>query len=145
MQCDLDLSKKPDWYFKLNPNATVPTLEFPDGRVVYESDLISELIEDLYPNQGAKLLPDDKVERALLKIDAQKLTKFIALYYSISFGGMNEEKGTKLNEEIKKIDTFLEGKKYLGGDTFNLLDILVYPHLSRVMFIKGSLMEEVFE
>ena len=28
---------KPDWLFDLNPNGTVPIMEFNDGRVIYES------------------------------------------------------------------------------------------------------------
>lgn len=30
----------------------------------------------------------------------------------------------------------------MGGDSFNYADILVYPHLSRVMFFKGSPYDE---
>ena len=45
LQCDVDMSKKPKWFWDLNPNTTVPTMEFPDGRNVYESDLITEMMD----------------------------------------------------------------------------------------------------
>ena len=50
LQVDLDLSKKPDWYFTLNPNGTVPTFEAKDGRTIFESDILVETLEDLYPD-----------------------------------------------------------------------------------------------
>lgn len=49
-QVDIDLSKKPDWYFDLNPNGTVPTFEAPDGRTLFESEVIAETLDDLYPD-----------------------------------------------------------------------------------------------
>ena len=101
------MSKKPEWYFTLNPNGTVPTFEAQDGRTLYESDIIVETLDDLYPDQGVKLLPDDKIARGIMKCRAKLLTGFISVYYSIAFGGINEEKGEKLHKELKKIDDIL--------------------------------------
>lgn len=52
--------KQPD-YLALNPNGVVPTL-LADGRVVLESSVINEFIEDISP--GRPLLPAQAIERA---------------------------------------------------------------------------------
>lgn len=64
----LDLGKakqhlKPD-YLKLNPNGVVPTL-VDDGRVVIDSSVICEYLEEKYPE--VRLSPDDLVERARMR------------------------------------------------------------------------------
>lgn len=100
MQCDIDLSKKPEWFFKLNPNGSVPTFQFPDGRSLYESDLLAEMMDTINADKGMKLLPDDPVERVRVKITGQTYTKFINFYYAIAFQGPNEERLEKLKAEF---------------------------------------------
>lgn len=138
-QVDIDLSKKPDWYFTINPNGTVPTFETPDKRSLYESDVIVETLDDLYTDQGVKLLPDDKIERGIMKCRAKLLTGFISLYYSIRVE-VTQEKADKLHKELKKLDDALEGKKFLSGDSISYLDVLVYPHLERVLWFEDSVL-----
>ena len=79
-----------------------------------------------------------------IKITVQKLTKFIGIYYSILLKGFTEELADKLNAELKKLDLHLADKSYVGGDSFNYSDILVFPHLERVLWFEGSVMDEVF-
>ncbi|HEU5274198.1 MAG TPA: glutathione S-transferase family protein [Xanthobacteraceae bacterium] len=54
-----------DWYTKLNPKNVVPTLEH-DGRIVIESNVILEYLEDVFP--GVPLRPDDAYERATMRL-----------------------------------------------------------------------------
>jgi glutathione S-transferase len=57
--CDMALLRNPE-YLKLNPNGVVPTLVH-DGRVLLESRIISEYLEDEFP--APALLPKDPYER----------------------------------------------------------------------------------
>jgi glutathione S-transferase len=64
----LDIGKakehlKPE-YLKINPNGVVPTL-VDDDRVVVDSSVICEYLEERYPQ--VKLSPDDLVERAKMR------------------------------------------------------------------------------
>jgi glutathione S-transferase len=52
-------------YAKLNPKGLVPTLDH-DGRIVIESNVILEYLEDVFPQVA--LRPDDAYERSLLRL-----------------------------------------------------------------------------
>ena len=54
-----------DWYTKLNPKAVVPTVDH-DGRIITESNVILEYLEDAFPQ--VKLRPDDLYERAQMRL-----------------------------------------------------------------------------
>ena len=64
----IDLSKRenlePD-YLKLNPNGVVPTLDH-DGRILTESNVIIEYLDEAFPNPP--LRPLDPYERARMRI-----------------------------------------------------------------------------
>jgi glutathione S-transferase len=55
---------KPE-YLKLNPNGVVPTLIY-DGRIVIDSSVIIELLDELHPEPGA-LRPADPFARARMR------------------------------------------------------------------------------
>ena len=79
-----------------------------------------------------------------MKCQAKYLTGFINAYYAMRFG-MNEERTEKLQKEIKKIeDVLADGRKYLSGDKFTFLDIFVFPHLERVLWFDGSVLQEAY-
>jgi len=64
----VDLTKmeqKHPAYLALNPNGVVPTLVH-DGRVLYESNVITEYLDDLFP--GPRLYPADPWLRAQAKM-----------------------------------------------------------------------------
>src|SRR4051812_36474996 len=53
-----------DWYLALNPNAVVPTLVH-DGRVVLDSSVINEYLDEVFPR--VPLVPADPYERARMR------------------------------------------------------------------------------
>jgi len=61
-------TQKPE-YLKLNPNAVVPTLVH-DGRVIIESTVICEYLDDAFPQNGLK---GDPVERARMRLWTKQL------------------------------------------------------------------------
>ena len=61
--------QKPD-YVKLNPNAVVPTL-VDGGRVIIESTVINEYIDDAYPEP--RLRPNDPAARAIMRLWTKQL------------------------------------------------------------------------
>jgi glutathione S-transferase len=59
-------------YLKLNPNAVVPTLVH-DGRVVIESTVICEYVDDQWPDQSLKPRDRDSFGRAQMRLWTKQL------------------------------------------------------------------------
>jgi glutathione S-transferase len=75
-------AQKPD-YLKLNPNAVVPTLVH-DGRVIIESTVICEYIDDQWPEPPLK--PADSFQRAQMRLWTKQLDEGLhAAVGSLSF------------------------------------------------------------
>lgn len=53
-----------DWYLKLNPNGVVPTLVH-DGRVVIDSSVINEYLDEVFPDKP--LVPREAYQRARMR------------------------------------------------------------------------------
>jgi glutathione S-transferase len=64
-----------DWYKAINPRGQVPALD-DDGRIVTESTVICEYLEDAHPT-ATKLRPDDPYDRA----DMRVWTKWVDEYF----------------------------------------------------------------
>lgn len=64
-----------DWYKAINPRGQVPAL-VDEGRVITESTVICEYLEDKYPTE-VKLRPDDMADRA----DMRVWTKWVDEYF----------------------------------------------------------------
>lgn len=81
--CDLDLGKKTQWHLEIN-GGLVPILEFPDGTLLNETKVLMEYVEEAFADQGYKMLPDDPLERAKVRL---AITKFEAIVMPL-FGAM---------------------------------------------------------
>ena len=64
-----------DWFKAINPRGQVPALA-DDGRIVTESTVICEYLEDAHPTE-VKLRPDDPYERAQMRV----WTKWVDEYF----------------------------------------------------------------
>jgi glutathione S-transferase len=64
-----------DWFKKINPNAQVPALDH-DGKVITESTVICEYLEDVFPD-SPRLRPTDPYHRAQMRI----WTKWVDEYF----------------------------------------------------------------
>ena len=53
-----------DWYLSINPKGVVPSLDH-DGRIVTESTLICEYIDDMFPEP--RLIPSDPYQRTRMR------------------------------------------------------------------------------
>jgi glutathione S-transferase len=64
-----------EWFKKINPNAQVPVLDH-DGKIVTESTVICEYLEDEFPG-GVSLRPADSYGRAQMRV----WTKWVDEYF----------------------------------------------------------------
>jgi len=63
---NIKLSDKPDWYFERNPLGKVPAIETESGDCLYESLIISDYLDEKYPERP--LQPKDPMQKAKDKI-----------------------------------------------------------------------------
>ena len=64
-----------DWFKAINPRGQVPALE-DDGRIVTESTVICEYLEDAHPT-AVRLRPDNAYDRAQMRV----WTKWVDEYF----------------------------------------------------------------
>jgi glutathione S-transferase len=72
-----NLKEKTDWLLAKNPNGKVPTIEFSDGKVLYESLVVSDFLDETH-NNSRSLNASDPFQRALDRIWIEEFSKVIA-------------------------------------------------------------------
>uniref|UniRef100_F7AV59 Glutathione S-transferase omega n=1 Tax=Ciona intestinalis TaxID=7719 RepID=F7AV59_CIOIN len=135
---NINLLSKPKWYFTKNPMGKVPTIEI-DDVVIYESDIVSEYVDAVYP--GRKLCTTNALKSAKEKMFLVYWgNNCVVNYYKYARELKNNDQEAKdafcalVKEGLEKTATFLEnnGTPYICGSQPGLTDYLLYPHLERI-------------
>jgi glutathione S-transferase len=109
---NINLASKPEWYLKLTPAGQVPCLQLPDGRVLPESLINSEYLDQAYP--GPKLIPSDPYESANHKVIIERYSKLIGSFYK-AFRGKDEEALAEFRAALDQLESQIPAKGFLGG------------------------------
>ena len=110
----------------INPKSYVPVLELNDGQRLTEGPAIVQYIADQVP--ASKLAPAaGTMERYRLMEWLNFITSELHKGFSPLFNPAMPEEAktlarTKLTDRLQWVDTQLEGKAYLMGDTFTVAD-----------------------
>jgi glutathione S-transferase len=87
-------------YLKINPKGVVPALDH-DGRIVIESTLICEYIDDCFPNPG--LAPHDPFLRARMRLWSKAVDEqLFEATRELSFSAMFRERMRNMTEEQRQ-------------------------------------------
>ena len=116
-------------YLKINPIGRVPTLVLDDGRVLPESELICEYLEDVYPEPP--LRPADPWARARMRL----LTRICDFYLVMAMAPLFNLAGRSrrhwtaevieaATDKVTEALTYLEA--YIGEDGFAVGDSLTW-------------------
>jgi glutathione S-transferase len=137
-----------------SPIGKVPFLELDDGRRLAESEVISEFLEDAYPQKP--LLPKDAFERAKVR----ELITFMELHLELVarrlYGQVfwkrpvsEEVKQTAekdLTKGIRAFKTLVKFNPYIAGRDLTLADCAAFVHLPLVsLATKHALGRDVLE
>lgn len=96
----INLKDKPDWLLDKSPGGKVPSVELPDGRVIYESLIIADYFDDAFA--GNHLHTKDPVNKALDRILVEGWGKAGPSFYQLAFvGSLDEEKVPELIKEFE--------------------------------------------
>lgn len=133
---EIDLSAKPDWFLAISPYAKVPVVRH-DGHVVYESAIINEYLEEIFPEPA--LLPRDPYRRAMARVwidfaNVKLLPAFYRLLLSqerAKQAGLAEEFTAHLRSLENGMRELSDGPFWLGKDV-TLVDLSLYPWFERL-------------
>ncbi len=78
---NIDLSKKPEWYLELNPAGLVPCLHLDEGKLIPESLITADFLDESYPDN--KLTPSDPYTNALHKLIVEGFSKVTTAFYKL--------------------------------------------------------------
>ncbi|CAG2166649.1 unnamed protein product, partial [Oppiella nova] len=137
---NVHLGNKPDWLTTLNPAGKIPVLEWDrDDKIICESDVICEFLDNDYPNTGPQLGATDPHQKEKDREFAAGVDEYMKNFHAV----MNvKESPTKLwptiQIELKKFDQFIanrrDNKKFLSGDVSpGLIDYMVWPIVGRLI------------
>jgi len=133
---EIDLGNKPAWFEEISPYSKVPVLQHGDLKL-YESSIINEYLEDMYPEPS--LLPEKPAKRALARIwiDFDN-AKFVPTFYRVLLE-QEAVRQQQLTDDIISHLMFFESDGLLDnrdgpfwfGKNISLVDIAIYPHFER--------------
>lgn len=129
---DIDLSDKPDWFLDISPRGKVPVL-LVDDEPIFESNVINELLEELYPEPA--MMPAEPLDRARARAwIAFNNDELMGPSYRLYSGKEGADEAREdLEEALEKVDEQLgrhDGRFFLG-DTFSLVDAVYAPMFNR--------------
>lgn len=138
---NINLKDKPGWFSDINPLGMVPAIEHSDGKVVYESAICCDYLNDLFPD--SPLYPTDPYEKYKQRILVETLgNAIISTLYKILHG--NEEAKKDLKKQLAEFEKyFKQNGTYIGGDNPRIGDYLVWPWFERLQI--PSIQQELAE
>ena len=131
-------------FLALNPLGQIPALELDDGRVITESAVILEYLEDRFPEHS--LRPDDIEDLALARMFLRLPDFHVRTAIGPLFGMLKpdnrdpakiEAAFVSLHQGLAYIDHFLGGGSWAVGDKPSIADCALVPMLNAVSFIGG--------
>ncbi len=132
----INLSNKPEWFLKVSPNAQVPILITESDEVLFESDAISEYIEETVPDALFDPNPAKKAQQRAWSYLASK-------HYLVQCSAQRSkdqatlsERSEKLSKAFSKLEAKLTGSKFFDGDRLGMVDLAWLPILHRASIIE---------
>ncbi len=137
---EIDLEAKPDWFLEVSPYEKVPVVRV-DGNVVWESAVINEYLEEVFPEPP--LMPREPYPRALARIwiDFANVV-LVPLFYKLLLeqaparqrklaDRMRQKLSYMETEGLAKTRCGEQGKPYWFGAAPGLVDVTFYPFFER--------------
>jgi len=123
-----------------NPKGLVPTIIDDKKRVIYESLLCMEYVDEVGLNNNGNtksLLPGDAMERARLRLQSDWVNKNLcSLFYKVLMPTDTQEESFKsLVENIKTFTQEMKGP-YYNGDDLSIVDIAAFPWCMRLFLLE---------
>ncbi|KAK8955620.1 hypothetical protein KSP40_PGU013599 [Platanthera guangdongensis] len=117
----VDLSNKPEWFLKINPEGKVPVLKIAEDEWISDSDVITQIIEEKYPNPSFAT-PAEKAS-----VGSKIFSSFVAFLKSKDPDDGSEQ---ALLNELQALDEHLKiNGPYINGEDISAADFSLAPKL----------------
>lgn len=136
----IDLSNKPEWFLKISPEGKVPVLKIAEDEWIPDSDAITQIIEEKYPNPSF-VTPPDKAS-----VGSKLFSSFVTFLKSKD---LNDGTENALLNELQALDEHLKTKgPYINGENISAADFSLAPKLFHLVVVldhfKGWRIPEIF-
>ena len=108
----MNMVKKPSWFVDRNANGTVPVIEHDDGRTLFDSLVICDYLDTIYPEN--RLNPSDAYLKAKHQLIVEVFSKVTAAYYKALRTTNPEGSAADLNKAFEGFEKLLAGKFFAG-------------------------------
>lgn len=133
---EVDLNDKPDWFLEVSPYSKVPVIRH-QGRVVYESAIINEYLDEVFPTPA--MMPADPGQRATARIWIDFMNmKLLPCFYRLMMA-QDPDKRAQEAETLRAHFSLMEAAMaeegsgpYWFGDQLTLVDLALYPWSERL-------------
>ncbi|XP_075072295.1 glutathione S-transferase omega-1-like [Mixophyes fleayi] len=128
---NINLKNKPDWFFEKSPLGLVPALETSDGKIIYESPIVCDYLDEAFP--GIKLTPADPYMKAQQKMILEHFSPITSVLYKIIFAMKKNEDITEFKaqyvEKFTELDEILakKGTSFFSGKSVSMVDYMIWP------------------
>lgn len=136
----INLIAKPEWYLTMNPLGKVPALEITPDTFIYESLVVSEYLDEKYPD--IPILPKDPLARAKDKILVERFNAVIGPMYKLYLSPTGPEGAPgALAEFVTGLDIFEQELKqrssqYFAGKKPGFVDYMIWPWCERADMLR---------
>ncbi|KAK2570500.1 Glutathione S-transferase omega-1 [Acropora cervicornis] len=118
---------------KTSQNGKVPVIEHPNGKVIYESAICCDYLEELFPEKEPKLYPkDDPFKKYKQRLLVETVgSALITAFYKSAMGQEGGEEAVK--KHLVEFENYLkQNHTCIGGDEPGMGDYLMWPWFERL-------------
>ena len=128
---DIDLDNKPEWLLQYSATAKVPLLITADDKVLFESQVICEYLDEV---SAGSLQPIDSFEKARHRAWGEFATQMLSLIANIIYQDSDkaafDNSIKRLKLQLSTVEGEHSGGQYFSGNNFHLTDA-IYASLFR--------------
>lgn len=140
----IDVNNPPQWFLDISPTGKVPVLQV-DDTVLFESAVINEYIDEVYP---PSLHPQDPLKkaqnRAWMEYTSPMNLSFFQMIMAKEKEAGEKAKGNLL-DQLAGLERVAVNTPWFNGDSFSMMDISIAPVFTRLAFLKMHLNIDLLE
>lgn len=140
----IDVNSPPEWFLEISPTGKVPVLQV-DDTVLFESAVINEYIDEVYPPSLHLEDPLKKAhDRAWMEYTSSMNMSFFQMIMAKEKEAGENAKGNFL-DQLAGLEKVTVNTPWFNGNEFSMMDISIAPVFTRLAFLKKHLGVDLLE